>query len=357
MQLDGKLTEEYITFIMTKCDDITVSQVITELDMEKDERVISLRVEERSVDHELRKKIKKRDRLERQISEQERVLQSFPLVTADVQGSRNSSPESACPPSSQCDEIQKARADIALDNRHKRPVRDSNEPGYRVGSPSKRQKVDRSAEVRDAILQQLNQSIDELVSERIRMDIEISKLKDKQQRCKSELTKIAISARNEFSVEHIRASFSKEAHEIHEEQENSSTSPAEILDSLPDILSDEIKAQTKELPVFCISSKAYEQHCRRNIDDQRVEGFPHINDTQIPQLREHCIAAALSAQETVTKRFSSDLKSLVSEMKIWAEDREPDRKISNEQRDSLLNAIKEPGLVCFTVSVLLWQNE
>jgi len=44
-----------------------------------------------------------------------------------------------------------------------------------------------------------------------------------------------------------------------------------------------------KLPVFCVSTRAYQKHCGRMRKDKWVEGFDTVAETGIPALRNHAL--------------------------------------------------------------------
>lgn len=73
----------------------------------------------------------------------------------------------------------------------------------------------------------------------------------------------------------------------------------------------------RSFPVFCISSKAYQQFRKPTSREVRVKGFKTIEDSEIPSLREHAKMASQSGQLRFGKAFLNQLSSLFNSLNIW----------------------------------------
>jgi hypothetical protein len=71
------------------------------------------------------------------------------------------------------------------------------------------------------------------------------------------------------------------------------------------------------LPVFCVSSRGFQQLSGRFIGDERVSGFLSEEDTELPQLQEHAIEIAARAQAEHSRMFLSDSQVLMISMRLW----------------------------------------
>lgn len=60
----------------------------------------------------------------------------------------------------------------------------------------------------------------------------------------------------------------------------------------PDFWERDYQHMADMLPVFCVSSRAYQKSSGRIIKDEAVSGFPSIEDTEIPALKRHALSIA-----------------------------------------------------------------
>lgn len=101
---------------------------------------------------------------------------------------------------------------------------------------------------------------------------------------KAKITRVCISGRNQYSKTAIQQDFAAGIKEIDqenavEEDEDNFNLDEELRDY------DEV---AKSLPVFCVSSRAYQKMCGRLAKDDPVPGFVTPEETEIPQLQAHC---------------------------------------------------------------------
>jgi hypothetical protein len=80
-------------------------------------------------------------------------------------------------------------------------------------------------------------------------------------------------------------------------------------------------AVAESLPVFCVSSRAYQKlRGRLRKDDFSNAGFQSIEDTEIPQLQAHARKLAEAGRAAYSRRFLNDLLQLLNSMSMWATD-------------------------------------
>lgn len=85
------------------------------------------------------------------------------------------------------------------------------------------------------------------------------------------------------------------------------------------------------LPVFCVSSTAYQDfldplHCQ-------PEGFEDPEATQIPQLRRHAITLTVTGRIRHCKQFLNKLIELLNSMRLWESAEISQRALGRAQRD------------------------
>ena len=73
------------------------------------------------------------------------------------------------------------------------------------------------------------------------------------------------------------------------------------------------------MPVFCVSSRAYQKlRGKLRKDDFQSHGYMTIEDTQVPRLQEHAKKLTEAGRASHCRRFLNDLVQLVNSMKLWA---------------------------------------
>lgn len=71
------------------------------------------------------------------------------------------------------------------------------------------------------------------------------------------------------------------------------------------------------MPVFCVSSKAYQQLRTQTKRETRVEGFRNLTDSEIPLLQQHAIKLPERGRIHVYKTFLNEFFGLLGSLIIW----------------------------------------
>jgi hypothetical protein len=72
------------------------------------------------------------------------------------------------------------------------------------------------------------------------------------------------------------------------------------------------------LPVFCVSSRAYQKLSGRLQRDKGVPGFSTVEETEIPQLQTHCKKLTEAGRASTCRRFLNAFSQLVNSLSLWA---------------------------------------
>jgi len=79
---------------------------------------------------------------------------------------------------------------------------------------------------------------------------------------------------------------------------------------------DEVAAN---LPVFCVSSRAYQKLSGRiKKDNVSLDGFPSPEDTEIPQLQEHARNLTEDTRLSAYQDFLNNFQQVVQSVFMWA---------------------------------------
>ncbi len=98
------------------------------------------------------------------------------------------------------------------------------------------------------------------------------------------------------------------------DQDRSAQADGESFDPNQDIRDyDELASK---LPVFCVSSRAYQKMSGKFEKDLDVKGFHEPEDTEVPQLQDHAKALAQLARIDNCHRFFTDLLQLLNSLMI-----------------------------------------
>jgi hypothetical protein len=142
---------------------------------------------------------------------------------------------------------------------------------------------------------------------------------------------MCIKGRNDWSRKHIREDFADGIKEL--DQENAAEKDPKNFDPSEDIRDyDEV---ARSLPVFCVSARAYQKLCGRLQKDGRVGGFASKQETEIPQLQDHCHKLTESGREAGCKNFLNGVSQMLSSLALWTSDDGGGLQMSTQQRMSV----------------------
>jgi len=141
---------------------------------------------------------------------------------------------------------------------------------------------------------------------------------------------LCIAGRNQYSRTAIQEDFAAGIREL--DQENAEEEDPDNFDPGAEIRDYEKVA--RDLPVFCVSSRAYQKLSGRLKKDNKVAGFEDIEQTEIPQLQAHCRKLTENGRQASCRRFLNSLTQLVTSLGLWASDDGTGAKMTGHQRDA-----------------------
>ncbi|EED18160.1 conserved hypothetical protein [Talaromyces stipitatus ATCC 10500] len=143
---------------------------------------------------------------------------------------------------------------------------------------------------------------------------QITELNEVDAKVQAEMRHIAISGRNEYSRGAIQQDFASGIreldHELAEETDASSFNP--------DVDVRDYDKVAQSLPVFCVSSRAYQKLQGRFQKEANVPGFQTIEETEVPQLQAHCKKLTEASREANSRRFLNNLDQLLNSLRLLA---------------------------------------
>lgn len=142
-------------------------------------------------------------------------------------------------------------------------------------------------------------------------------------------TGIAIEGRNNYSRGAIRQDFAAGIRELDQEAaEDEDPDAFDPSENLRDY--DQVAAS---LPVFCVSSRAYQKLSGRMKKDNNVPGYSMLAETEIPQLQAHCKKLTEKGRQASCRRFLNSMKQLLGSLGLWASDDGTGIKLTATQQD------------------------
>ncbi|RMZ67742.1 tat pathway signal sequence [Pyrenophora seminiperda CCB06] len=175
---------------------------------------------------------------------------------------------------------------------------------------------------------QIKGSIEELKLQKSEHEVQNDETKDR-------IRRLCIAERNEYSKIAIQWDFAAGIREM--DQENA----AEDKDNFdPDEELRDYDQVAKSLPVFCVSSRAYQKLCGRLVKDDPVPGFTNTEETGIPQLQAHCKKLTASGRIQTSRSFLLNMCQLLTAFGLWVSIEGTDSKATQEDKDRQVKYLK-----------------
>ncbi|KAM3081672.1 hypothetical protein ACMFMG_005123 [Clarireedia jacksonii] len=176
-------------------------------------------------------------------------------------------------------------------------------------------------EIIEAKLAELKDTKKKARKEKAAFDLKIKELRDDldklekdQQEIDTRMRAVCIIGRNKYSKGAIQQDFAAGIKEL--DQENAEEEDAENFNPEEDIR--DYDAVAKSLPVFCVSSRAYQQMNGRLKHDATIPGFRDIEQTEVPQLQAHCKKLTESGRSANCRRYLNSSLQLILSLSLWA---------------------------------------
>lgn len=140
---------------------------------------------------------------------------------------------------------------------------------------------------------------------------------------------IAIAARNKWSTARIRNDYAAGIREL--DQDCAEEADGDNFD--PSASNRDYRHVADSLPVFCISSRAYQAlNGRFDEMDAQNMGYNTLAETGIPQLIAHCIKMTELNRIARNRSFMGEVTNLLLSLSLWSSGDNASRKLSAEQR-------------------------
>ncbi|KAI0200410.1 hypothetical protein F4808DRAFT_470357 [Astrocystis sublimbata] len=132
-----------------------------------------------------------------------------------------------------------------------------------------------------------------------------------------------IARRNECSKRAIREQFSLGLKELDQHEADNTNENSDRVEGLRDY-----EQVATALPVFCVSSRAYQKLCSKEVAD----GFNDVDDTDIPQLRIHVRRLTEAIRFRNAKSFLNDLSQTLGSLYLWSSKKSTEFYLSDEDK-------------------------
>jgi hypothetical protein len=349
LQFDGGVTG--ITFICSKTDDISITEAISSLQLEE---------ETEQLDEDLTSYTEQIKTIQDQIDmlkpERKAQVAALKTISAEINlwkklQDRIARGKPAYAPATQINEH--GDEELSEQPRKKRAVESESEYELsntddeisgsedEIESQAERTRVSET-NVRDKLkdliatkkntqreLKSINVDIKELKYQLRPLQVEENKLR-------MEITHICIATRNFYSKTAIQQDFAAGIKEI--DQENAAREDEDNFD--PDEEMRDYDEVANSLPVFCISSRAFQKMCGRMKKDGDVLGFTSPEHTEIPQLQAHCRKLTESGRTQTSRTFLTGFCKLLTTFKLRASNDNADLMLTEEEKQHQISYLK-----------------
>ncbi|KAH9834261.1 Dynamin family [Teratosphaeria destructans] len=342
LKYDGSYSA--VTFICSKTDDISRTEATDSLDLgeemaELDDQLSELANQRKSLERELKDaKDKKKDHSDAMESIDDQLEAYEERLNALENG------ETVYPPSP-----KKRKRASKQTARKRRKSSDSSESEDDGDDDYVEISHDQDDDVNDIEIripltaEQVEKQIDGLKSlkkearrERNKFDDQIRELnkrinpiKEQESAIDAKQSLICIAGRNDYSRSAIQQDFAAGIREL--DQENAEEEDPESFNPDEDVRDYEKVA--RDLPVFCVSSRAYQQLSGRLLKDKKVPGFESLEQTEVPRLQAHCKKLTVHGRQASCRRFLNSINQLLTSMGLWSSDDGSGANMTNKQRD------------------------
>jgi hypothetical protein len=144
---------------------------------------------------------------------------------------------------------------------------------------------------------------------------DLSTLKVKERKLSDQIKSICIKGRNEYSRKAIQQDFAMGIKELDQE----AAAEADEANFNPEEDIRDYNEVARSLPVFCVSSRAYQKLKDRLVkDDFQNGGFSTEEDTEVPSLIDHARKITEARRIAAAREFLNDLLRLLNSMYMWA---------------------------------------
>ncbi|KAF1961197.1 hypothetical protein CC80DRAFT_463932 [Byssothecium circinans] len=346
LKYDGNYSS--VTFICSKTDDISITEATGSLELE--DQISYLEEQQQGYKRQIVSIEKEVETLKDSIAVYSEVMEEAEKDTEvweKLQDDADSG-ETVFAPAQKASNKRKRRAS-AEKSRKRRTLEDDSDIEYIA---SDNEELDQSDEDSDnegceppkepLTVEQIKAKIDELRQSKktarqekamIRKQIpdlraKIHELKEKVAEIQGEINALCIAERNKYSKGAIQQDFAAGIKEL--DMENAEEEDEEAFN--PDEDQRDYEEVARSLPVFCVSSRAYQKMCGRLKKDGKVPGFRTPEETEMPQLQQHCKKLTEAGRIQACRKFLLNLVQQLNTFTLWASNDGTGLKMTDEDK-------------------------
>jgi hypothetical protein len=185
----------------------------------------------------------------------------------------------------------------------------------------------------------IDDQIKGLKSQIVQIEKESEQLDDK-------LSAKCIAGRNEYSRAAIRQDYASGIREL--DQEIAEEEDAANFD--PEVDRRNYDEVADNLPVFCVSARAYQKLKGRLQKDKCPPGFTHVDETEVPALQAHCIQLTTAGRQAACRKYLTSLFQLLNSLRLWSSNDGTGRNLTEGQLQRETKILEERLTKLDTVS-------
>ena len=291
MDMHGGLLSDDLTFVCTKTDDVSVSEVqgaLLERDLPSPSLGSERSVKCKELGQDVQILVKRLAQIVAETMEIDERVERL-LGRGDGHSPADGSRGNGSPGKRKRDSTSNSKAQRQPDEEDS----DTEETIYALG------------ERRRDLARQRRRILSEITAKKIKKANLEAEIEDQ----KINLVHDCIIARNEYAKRDLQRDF---AHGIHDFCNQG------LLSTVGSGVYYHRRNPEQDLPVFCVSTCASQKFKGRLRKEASVYGFAKLEETEVPQLQDHCIQITEKAREDSALRFLLQLRQLLNSISLWA---------------------------------------
>ncbi|TID24181.1 hypothetical protein E6O75_ATG02546 [Venturia nashicola] len=165
----------------------------------------------------------------------------------------------------------------------------------------------------------------------------VRQVKEQIAALESEMSAVCIAGRNDYSKGRIQEDYAAGIREL--DQEAAEQEDEDAFD--PEVQIRDYEELARSLPVFCVSSRAYQKLSGRLKKDTATPGFTSFEETGMVQLKAHCKKLTETGRLNHCKVFLNGLSSLLLSLNIWGSNDGTGKNMSKEEKERERGVVKK----------------
>ncbi|KAF2800452.1 hypothetical protein K505DRAFT_228631 [Melanomma pulvis-pyrius CBS 109.77] len=351
LKFDGGLSD--VTFICSKTDDISITEATDSLDLEN--RISVYRDEGRVCNKRLQKLNEEVRGLQVSIKYCEKTISEVDndvAVGYTLKDGLNRG-QTAYAPINKGNKRKRGNLD-EISRKRNRPEEDSNDSYTEVTAAPQTPLTEEDIRIKLEKREHARYEISQMTAKRKKLRKDQAVIKSNLANIRLEISAICIAGRNEYSKSAVQQHYAAGIRELDQEnaaEDEANFNPDEDLRNYDEV--------AKSLPVFCVSSRAYQNLCGRLQNDDKVPGFKSAEETEIPQLQAHCMKLTEAGRIQTSLAFLQGFRQLLHTLSLWSSTHGSGSEMKSDEKqkqhqyvrmrlDELQKGLKMPVLGCTT---------